>query len=271
MLLAAGLAQELYASAPSRGPVIICDCDGRPRWREEWLHHPAIHQPNQPSSPDTPTLRIGPRCSPYHPWSRDLTFRARDHPRGTVYLTTAEQQLGASVQARYGRYLLIEPTGNDRKNRNRVWPGWAELAFLLAHCLPADLTLVQLDRLAADRLPGIPGVPHTSFRQACAVVASAHLLVTTEGGLAIAAAGLGAPAIVLWGSANSPLTAGYPEHVNLVDDSPHAPHISSSPCAECAAAWARLTPEHVAGVVCATLHDMRTRVLVDPMTAPPAA
>lgn len=255
-LIAAGLAEKAYAAAPGRGPVAICRCDGQQRWRPEWHGNPAILPWTQHLPASAPRIRVGDGCLPYHPWNPRITWQARDH-RASLYFTKSERKRGAAVRAKYGPFILIDPPGTDRMNSNRRWPGWAALAQHLRTVV--DLPLVQLDRPEAARLPGVHLVPHNDFRDACAILQQATLAVLTEGGITVGAATVGTPAVVLWGGCVAFNTFGYPEHVNLVDDDPRTPCGSSRACAHCAAAWAKLTPEHVADVVRTTLRTLPER------------
>src|SRR5688572_2067503 len=130
-LIAQGLAQEMYAKDPSRGPILLIDENGVPRWRDEWRNDPAIRvQRSGPVLESTPTLRLGKGCLPYHPWNRQMRWRARDH-RTRLYLDPMEIGLGMDVRARYGPFLLLEPPDLTRKNPNRRWPHWRALAEAL--------------------------------------------------------------------------------------------------------------------------------------------
>lgn len=258
-LLQAGMAEKLFREHPERGPILICGCDGHPRWREEWQGNPAIRRvQGHHVNPAWPTLRVGGGCLPYHPWHPGMTWRARDH-RANLYFTEEELQPGVDLRAKYGRFLLIEPTGRDRLNMNRSWGSerWARLAAMIRSELP-EWPLLQMDRPAADRLPGVIGIPHASFREACAILKAAHLGILTEGGITIGAATVGTPAVVLWGGMASVELAGYPEHVNIVDTDPESPCERSKPCAHCVEAWRRLTPEMVLDAVRAELARLET-------------
>lgn len=247
-LLAAGLAESIYAEDPSLGPVVICNGVGKARWHPLWEGNPAVCCP-QPSPPETQRrITFGSGHLPYYPYTPETTWRSRDH-RPTLYLTDVERARGAAIAAQHGPFVLIEPPGKDRKNLNRNWPApqWRLLVDRLKGRIP--YALLQLDREAADRIDGIPGLPHASFRDACAILSAARLLVTTEGGLLVGAAALKVPAVALWGGCGSAEVGGYPDHVNLVDSDPQTPCGSQKPCAHCAAAWVRLTVDTVADAV----------------------
>lgn len=253
-MMAAGLAEDLYRSDPSAGPVAICDCAGNLRLQPLWKHNPMIGASADPRR----SVRVGKGCLPYlqYPYSGttglrfvDPTiYRAADH-RGSLFLTDAEKQFGRDVYARYGPFIAIEPSPTDRKNVNRAWPveSWQLMVGQLQRL--TRLAIVQFDHPATSRLGSIPAVPSPDIRAAAGIIASAALVVSLEGGIPFIAAALRTPAVVLWGGCVSAPVLAYPEHVNLVDDSPETPCGSLAPCQHCTHAWARLSPVYVADVV----------------------
>jgi hypothetical protein len=251
--MAAGLAQDLYDSNPVAGPVAICDTTGRPRWNPIWSGNPAVWCPQQPLSAfRTPYIVAGGGCLPYleYPYSVETGWhwtgwRARDH-RGRLYLTPAELAVGRAVQQQYGSFLVVEPT-STRKLPNRR-PPQSFWTFLVEQ-LRGSLALVQLAHPEAEIRPGLIPIAHADFREACGVLAASRGLVTTEGGLVHASAALGVPTVALFGGCISVEALGYPEHVNLVDDSPKTPCGALKPCDHCVLAWAGITPERTATAV----------------------
>jgi ADP-heptose:LPS heptosyltransferase len=253
--MAAGLAEHEFAQDPAKGPVMICDCAGAPRWQPLWANNPAIGV-SQPQR----TVRCGKGCLPYleYPYSAETglrfspLYRAADF-RGHVYLTEEEQARGTQAKQTYGSFIVLGSTPADRKNINRCWPAasWSALASLLQKALTH--AIVQFDYPEATKIPGVPALDSPSFRDACGIMQAARLIVTLEGGLAFAAAAVGTPAVVLWGGCVSAPTLAFPEHVNLVDPSPETPCGALHPCHHCAEAWARLSPESVAEAVRLTL------------------
>ena len=258
-IMAVGLAEALYRSDPSAGPVMICDCAGAPRDQPLWHGNPAIGV--RVGGP-TRTIRCGGGCLPYlqYPYSSETglrfssTYRAADY-RGHIYLTQAELERGHVARAQHGDFVLLEPTPSDRKNPNRCWPraSWQALAVQLKE---AGLPVVQFHHADSDRLVGVPCVDSPTFRDACGIMTGARLLVVLEGGLAFAAAALSVPTVVLWGGCISAPVLSYPEQVNLVDPSPETPCGSFKTCHHCAAAWARLTPERVSEAIQHTLQGV---------------
>jgi len=251
VLMAAGLAEHLFMQDPSAGPVAITDLHGSPRWSDLWAGNPAITTTPHNSR----SIRCGAGCLPYLNYPRPAdrlsfssTYRAQDY-RGHIHLTADERARGEDVRARYGHYVVIEPFPLDRKNSNRQWPAdnWERLVTRLQRSL--SYSLVQFDHPHVIRIPGVPAIASPTFRDACGIIASAHLLVCLEGGLAFAAAALMTPAVVLWGGCISAPVLAYPEHVNLVDDDPATPCGMLYPCDHCMTAWHKISPQRVANEI----------------------
>jgi ADP-heptose:LPS heptosyltransferase len=186
--------------------------------------------------------------------------------RGHLFLTEAEIERGRMARKIYGSYVLIEPSPQDRKNVNRMWPieSWAEMVTLLQKSFAYPI--VQFDHEHATKLPGIPALSSPTFRDACGLMHAAHLVVALEGGIPFATAALDVPTVVLWGGCVSAETLAFPEHVNVVDDDPDTPCGSLKPCAHCRKAWEQLTPEWVATVVSRSARLCPTRYLGSAVT-----
>lgn len=244
-LIAAGLAERLYAEDPSRGPVTITDLAGRTRWQPLWGGNPAIGV-----TETGPRIACGAGCLPYLVYPKQpgrLTFnpayRAADSARARIYLTDAERSRARDYCADHEPFILVEPFPTDRKNPNRQWPlsSWQKLITLLNR---QALTLVQCAHDYATRLDGVRRVWSPTFRDACAIMERSTCVVALEGGIPFATAALRIPTVVLWGGAVSADTLAYPEHCNI--RGPHNGHGCLKPCAQCAASWASIDPEWVA-------------------------
>ncbi len=255
-LMAAGLAQDAFEADPERRPVAICEpSTGGVRWHPIWLNNPAVWHPVLPAKPfREPYITAGISCLPYteSPFSvkrgfRWTTWRVRDH-RPKVYLDKSEYENGHALLNTYGRYVVIEPTA-ERKHANRKPPRdfWRKLVAQLRGTI--KVTFVQLAHTQAEAIPGLEQVYDGDYRQACGILASASLVVATEGGLVHAAAAMGVRTIALYGGCVSVDALGYPEHVNVVDDEPETPCGRLEPCDHCASAWRKITPERVASLV----------------------
>lgn len=255
--MAAGLAERLYASNPAAGPVTICDLDGKPRWQPLWDGNPAIGV-----TLEGPRVTAGGGCLPYLVYPKQpgrLTFSPtyRAHEcRGHLYLTKAEMTQAKHIVSGRAPFVLLEPTPADRKNANRHWPhaAWQQLADLL---IVAGVSVYQFDHPAAVWLTDVGRLPSPTFRDACALMRHAALVIALEGGIPFATAALGVPTVVLWGGCISAETLAFPEHINLVDLQ-HNGCGRLKPCVECAAAWQRLTPDTVAAAALTALADSAT-------------
>lgn len=267
-LMAAGLAQRLHV-VDGVPRAIVAD-DGKIRWNPVWLHNPAVWTPLPGKTPPA-ALTFGRRSLPYLDHSRTVKGRWAFHPtwrvadyRPRMYISDVEQTRArlAIRQVAGGTppwtapscpFVLIEPPARDRINHNRNAPfgAWVDIAASLAQTL--QMPLLQLDHDDTVALPDIPRIPHATFREAAAIVAESICLVTSEGGLAHAAAATDTPAVVLWGPCFSSMVLGYPDHVNLVvADGP--PCGSTIPCDHCQAAWTSFDPLSVVNAVLSTVH-----------------
>jgi ADP-heptose:LPS heptosyltransferase len=255
-LMAAGHAQRAFDANPELGPVAICDHKGVTRWHDLFVGNPAIAEPDKSQpfhrKPQTRWVKNAKFCRayiqyPFTPdtgWTFSSTWKARDH-RPRLYLRAAERSTGQQLRQQLGPFILIEPTP-QRGNKNRWWPQDRWVAFAeLAKAF--GLPIVQLEHAASRPLPDSIKIPHANFREACGVMEQAELFVTTEGGLAHAAAALrpDRKTVVLWGGCVSAEVLGYPEHLNIYDSGPGSPCGKWAPCAHCTAIWDRLTSEMV--------------------------
>lgn len=251
--MAAGLAEARYATDPSAGPVTIVAPDGKVRWSPLWDHNPAIG-----IDPTARTICCGGHALPYVTYSTDQqrlifssTYRARDY-RGHLYLTDDELANARDRLATIQPFILIDPYPRDRKNPNRHWSlgAWHDLIQLLVAECP--LPLYQFRHPAMTPMRHIRQVYSPSFRDACALMAHARLVIALEGGIPFATAALNIPTVVLWGGCVSADVLSYPEQHNLVDPQ-HNGCGMVRPCPDCFAAWARLSPRQVADTVLSAL------------------
>lgn len=254
-LLAAGEAQQLYEKTGES--VAILDRHGRPRWHDVWNHNPAILPPVIASvRASYPAIVNASHARPYIRYPFDAStgwtwteWRAQDH-RPVLHFSPAEQADVSRLRAQYGNFLLVEPSPTI-KNPNRAWlfDRWRAVV----RALDPHAALVQPWHKDSHPLPKLQQSTTTSFRQACVLLAASSGLVSTEGGLAHAAAAVGTPAVVLFGGCVSATVMAYPDHTNLVDDDSASPCGRWQPCVHCAAAWDRLTVDTVVAAVLATL------------------
>ena len=167
-------------------------------------------------------------------WNKE--YRA---PKGDIYLTPDELRRGKAL---YGeRYILIEPHTKNTVGGNKcwLWDRWQEVADILGR----DHELLQ-NGTPKKKLRGVRFVEMVEFRDALVAVAGAKLVVTTQGGLHVAAAALGVPAVVLWGEYAHPRNLGYEDHVNLYTggDEPCGRTVE---CAGCVQAMREITVDMV--------------------------
>jgi ADP-heptose:LPS heptosyltransferase len=260
-MMAAGLAEDLYRQDPTAGPVAIVDVAGTLRYQSLWLHNPAIAST---LTATTRTVRCGAGCLPYldvstagQPFVFSQTYKAREH-RGSLVLTDEELAHGRQLRGWFGRYVVVEPHGTDRKNPNRQWP-LADWQYVTWALLKVGVKVVQLGHEYTNSLSGVHVEPVRDIRDSAAILAAADLVLATEGGVPFITAPLGTPTVVLWGGCVSFEALHYPEQVNLIDPDPCSPCGSKQPCDHCRAIWDRLSPAAVVTVVLDTLAGRRHR------------
>jgi len=263
-LIAAGQAQTFYDSDPTWGPIVMLDGDQGPRWNAVWAGNPAIWVPGS-SRLAHRHLKTGRGYLPYlrYPYStatgwRFTDYRVRDH-RPRLYLTSTEMALGDHLVDLLGRYVILEPTALRKHVNRRPARAFWELLRLQLKATLQNAPIVQLIHAEAEYLRGTIPAVHHDFRSACGLLDGAALLITSEGGLAHAAAALHVPAVVLWGGNIACDNLGYPEHVNIVDPSPMTPCGRLVACDHCAAGWAALDPVAVALLAAKVYTDGLTR------------
>jgi hypothetical protein len=250
-IMASGHALSVHRK--SGGRIVIVGLDGEPRWSDLWAGLPWIVQPGETRA-GASAVQNGPQCRPYiaYPFNRDIGcrysgWRARDH-LGEIRFTAEETGFAARATAGLEGFILIEPGVPAQSNPNKQWgrAKWQALADILTG---EGRIVVQVGAPGTDTLAGVKLVETPSFRHGAAVLARAAHSILPEGGLHHAAGALHLPAVVLFGGAVDVEATGYPWHTNVVDDGPLSPCGAWSPCDHCADVWAKLSPEHVAGLL----------------------
>ena len=165
-------------------------------------------------------------------------FRA---PVGTVNIPAHLQQWAAAKNV--GNLILLEPRVKgafSSNNKAWAWDRWQAVARMradFAQCAPAAPFLDNVRRIITP-----------TFQRACAILAQARGIVTTSGGLHIAAAALGKPAIVLWGAFSSPENLGYTFQRNFYRPDPEGLG-QRKPHPACVAAMERITVAQVIAAI----------------------
>jgi hypothetical protein len=249
--MAAGRAVAL--SRLSGLPVLILDRNGAPRWSPHWAGNPHILDPQRASGIVHVTLCDAKGARPYVDTitAKRFRWRAGQQPaRPSLYLTAGDR--AARLE---GDYVALAPaTKRDRPNKR--WPHWAALGALLPW---RGVEIVP----AGDRpLTGLPTAHTASFREAAGVLAAARGVIAPEGAMHHAAAALGVPAVVIYGSWIGPDITGYPGQVALTAGGRHAPCGLVAACPLCLAAMSSITPEQVLDAATAQFDDVAIRVRV---------
>lgn len=247
--MSAGHARRVFDADPSKR-VAVCDAVGRPRWSDVWLYNPIVAPPEAVARGE-PVHRIvnAPGARPYlhYPFTRETGWRftdwcANDH-RGQLYFSQEERARARRRSESLGPFVVIEPSLSADSNRNKAWI--ATRWFDLVHTV-LDRHFVQFLHPDSEPLSGVTHIPTASFREACALLAFAEALVTTEGGLHHAAAALYVPAVVIFGGCASVTTTGYDGHINLAFGEACGRYL---PCAHCREAMQRITVADVTDAV----------------------
>jgi hypothetical protein len=229
-IMATGDARRAQAADPR--PVVIVDRHGRPRQHPLWHGNTRIVATR---GPDTQAIVNGPKCRPYIDYGRSTKARWQ----WNSYRATPGELFWVQPDNRGAGLIVIEPNVKDNASPNKLWGRWQALVDA-----SPQLPWVQLGPSGSKWLNGVRHIVTNSFEEAVNVMAAARTAVLPEGGLHHAAAAVGLPAVVLFGGYISPATTGYDMHRNIwVDDINARGWRVSHPA--CAAAWHRITVEHV--------------------------
>lgn len=179
---------------------------GKPEWSTVFENNPNISR----EFTGQPSVWV-PHYTGNRPYIKGVTathiIYHEDHrpEPGDIFLTDEEKDRFKD----YSGCVLIEPhiKGSFSGNKAWVWNRWQEVA----NAIPC----VQMNERHKRSLQNVTRVHTGDFRQALAMIYQAKLVITTDGALHHAAAALGKPAVVLWGSRTHPKVLGYDSHVNL--------------------------------------------------------
>lgn len=151
---------------------------------------------------------------------------------GNIFFTDEELRFAELTTAGLGPFAVIEPhiKGNVSA-RNKDW-GW-ENYQAVADIVSSEVKLVQLGPPDCPALEGVARVVTPNLRMAAAILARARFYLGPEGGMHHAAAALGVPAVVIFGSYVSPANTGYANQQNLYSDLPGSPCGNRRPCGHC--------------------------------------
>lgn len=140
--------------------------------------------------------------------------------------------------------IVVEPhVKGTFSGSNKAWPweNWLRLVKMIHG------PVVQISAPGLETLPGVIRAPETeNVRLALAMLATARLVISSEGLMHHAAAALMLPAVALWGDRTDPLVVGYTTHENVVGVDAGQWCGARKPCQHCADSMASITPEHVA-------------------------
>lgn len=257
-----GYGDELMATGFARGAAArgkrIAFGDGK---QILWTHHspeifrgnPNIAQPGTERASDVEWVpfyrgnRLYNRQDDEHSrWIWNYDFRP---PRGELFFEKRELERGLAGK---GCVILESSIPFKRSAVNKRWPlaRWARLARLLERDGLQVRQFSHSMRTGGDMVQGVREIYTATFREAAAVLREAMLVITPEGGLHHAAAAVGTPAVVLFGSFIPPQVTGYEGHENIAVGEPCGKYV---PCNHCRAAMEQISSE--------TVHEAARRLL----------
>jgi ADP-heptose:LPS heptosyltransferase len=240
-LMATGQAKLIYAQTGRK--VMIVDARGMPRKHEIFNNNPKILQPRQPNFNCEILRNHSGTGRPYFSLQNDrqFIFKPFKPEPGELFFTHEELKFASQ----FNPCVILEPNiKNAVSVDNKDWgfDKWLELGRLLTE---SGVAYSQLSQTAnpVKRLPHAELIVTPTFRLAAAVIARAHALAVTEGGLHHAAAAVNVPAVVIYGGFISPEQTGYDLHVNIFTGG--QPCGSKFSCNHCKQAMSLISPQTV--------------------------
>lgn len=236
-IIVTGQARRMQYTCPHK--VVVYDRNGQIRSHEMWRDNPRIATRDERLS-KTQSLKSAPGSRPYIAEKYDSRWVWKDFEctPGEIYFSEDE----LAFAAKYSGGIVIEPNNKAKASPNKDWglQRWQQLVPLLRD---SGLEVWQLGPEGTRVIAGTKYIRTPSFRHGCAVLARARAAALPEGGLHHAAAACGIPAVVIFGGYISPQQTGYAIHRNLFTGG--KPCGARQPCAHCAEAMAKITPEQV--------------------------
>lgn len=231
-------------------------------WSEICDNNPRLAGPRESGDFNILYARsVSENLRPYHTrkteqrWSYNLDFRPKV---GELYFSPVERGFGATQNVQ----VVVEPNIKPSASPNKAWPWsyWEEFARL---AIRAGYRLTQLGPQSIRRLPGATTLFTPGFRLACAVLAGAKAVVTSEGGMHHAAAALNVPGVVIFGGFTPVELTGYPLHRNLGVSLGDACGMRT-PCPHCDREMKAITPEQVLNELTGVLNEPEKQPRVEP-------
>jgi ADP-heptose:LPS heptosyltransferase len=176
-----------------------------------------------------------------------------------LYLTEEEIQIANLVGEAFGnkKYVVIEPQSNDEYSINKVYPvkKWQKVADDLNDM---GLNVVQVGRSTnTKKLKGVSDLTgQTTFRSAAAIIASADLFVSSEGGLMHAANAVETKSVIVYSGFISPVMTGYSENTNIWVGKDHGPCGMKTKCDICHKEMEDHNPNEIVESVRSALSDV---------------
>ncbi len=213
---------------------------------------PWVVQPGEPTN-GAVLLRNVPRRRPYIDYKRTNARRQvlipsfRPTP-GRLFFTDEEE--GWASHHDMAGAVVIEPhVKGTFSAENKAWP-WHHWHTLVVMLRDDGAHVVQMSKAGKALLRYTAWLPDGGLvRRALCGMSHARVVVTSEGLLHHAAAGMGLPAVVLWGDHHDPRILGYPGQTHIQSPE-HGLYCGALvPCEHCTEAMESITPEMVFAAV----------------------
>ncbi len=162
---------------------------------------------------------------------------------GVLVFTEYEVALAASLMS-CKHAVVVEPhVKGTFSGENKRWP-WDYWVEVVRELQDHEKRVIQISAPETKTLPDVDfRISESEVRVALACLTWAEMLITTDGLLHHAAAAMGVPAVVIWGSRTDPRILGYPDHVNLSTGPPYCGMLKE--CKHCQKAMRAITPASV--------------------------
>ena len=237
--MALGRAEALFEATGN--PVAITRLGGYARAHDAWKGNPAWNA--LPEGQLVPRhmaqIEDGGGCRPYiKHWNGrqityDMDYRAR---AGKIHVTEAEIDW-CKIE---GEFAVIAPDIKTTASPNKQYKHWEKVI----EGFPIPVYQLTPDN-RTDVIRGAQRYITPHFRQACAVISKARLVLCNEGGSHHMAASMGVPAVVIFGSFVPPKVTGYDFHTNISVETEHGFCGNFDTCKTCQANLETIKPEYV--------------------------
>lgn len=209
---------------------------GEPFWHEVFEGNPNIARPGEPYDEDLGFVNRH-RIYIADETKEKRTFREYRPAPAPLRLNAAALDMARRAKGA----VVFNPSIKRGASPNKDWgfERWQKLVWM-----GTDIRWIQIAEPGVRRVRGAEPIETPNFQCAMGLLKGARAAVLHEGALHHAAAALGTPAVVIFGSYISPRVTGYDgQAVLYVEDERHPLGCGMRiPCEHCAASMASITP-----------------------------